>query len=65
MNERDAACGMDKRKVCVFLILVGIGVLCLLLLVYTLFYARPHTSPAIQNGQHSSLRLDPSTVVRS
>lgn len=65
MNERGAACGMDKRKVCVFLVLVGIGILCLLLIVYTLFYARPQTSPAIQSGQHSSFRLDPSTFVRS
>jgi hypothetical protein len=65
MNERGAACGMDKRKVCVFLMLVGIGILCLLVMVYTLFFARPQTSPAIQSQQHSSLRLDPSTLVRS
>jgi hypothetical protein len=63
MNERGAACGMDKRKVCVFLILVGIGILCLLLMVYTLFYARPHTDPTIQQGQHSSLRLGTQTFV--
>jgi hypothetical protein len=65
MNERGAACGMDKRKVCVFLMLVGIGILCLLVMVYTLFFARPRTNPAIQSGQHSSLPLDPSSFVRS
>jgi hypothetical protein len=63
MNERGAACGMDKRKVCVFLLLVGIGILCLLLMVYTLFYARPHANTTIENGQHSSLRLDSRTFV--
>lgn len=65
MIERGAACGMDKRKVCVFLLLVGIGILCLLLMVYTLFFARPRTNPAIGGGQHSSLRWDPSPFVRS
>ena len=65
MNERGAACGMDKRKVCVFLMLVGIGILCLLVMVYTLFFATPRTNPAIQSEQHSSLPLDPSSFVRS
>jgi hypothetical protein len=65
MNERGAACGMDKRKVCVFLILVGIGILCVLVMLYTLFFARPHTSPTIQNEPHSSLRLETHTPVRS
>jgi hypothetical protein len=67
--DRGATCGMgrsmdrgmdrsmDKRKVCVFLILVGIGLLCLLLMAYMLFYARPRANPTIQGG-HSSLRLE-------
>jgi hypothetical protein len=31
--------------------------------VYTLFFARPHTDPTIQQGQHSSLRLETQTFV--
>jgi hypothetical protein len=46
--------GMDKRKVCVFLILVGVAILCLCVLVYTLFYARPHIT--IEQGGHSLLQ---------
>ena len=46
--------GMDKRKVCVFLILVGVAVLCLCVLVYTLFYARPHST--IEQRGHSLLQ---------
>ncbi|MEA2817867.1 MAG: hypothetical protein QOI93_5737 [Rhodospirillaceae bacterium] len=56
---------MDKRKVCVFLILVAIGLLCLCILAYTLFYARPHANSTIQSGGHSSLRLEMSTSVQS
>jgi H+/Cl- antiporter ClcA len=57
---------MDKRKVCVFLILVAIGLLCLCIMVYALFYARPRGNPTIKNGgQHSSLRIDPRTSVHS
>jgi hypothetical protein len=72
--DRGAACGigrgmdrsMDKRKVCVFLILVGVGLLCLLLIAYMLFYASPRGNPTIKNGgQHSSLRLDPRASVHS
>jgi hypothetical protein len=55
---------MDKRKVCVFLILVAVGLLCLCVMVYTLFYARPRGNPTIQNG-HSSLRLNARASVRS
>ncbi|MDQ1451146.1 MAG: hypothetical protein QOK38_1012 [Acidobacteriaceae bacterium] len=58
--------GMDKRKVCVFLILVGIGILCLCVLAYTLFYAGPHSNPTIKNGGHSLVRRDaPSLLGRS
>jgi hypothetical protein len=67
--DRGAACGMDrsmdKRKVCVFLILVVIGLLCLCVMVYTLFYARPRGNPTIQHGSQSSLRLDTRTSVHS
>jgi hypothetical protein len=56
--------GMDKRKVCVFLILVGVAILCLCVLVYTLFYARPHTT--IEQGGHSQLqRSAPSLLCTS
>ena len=54
MVERGAACGMDKRKVCVFLILVGVAILCLCVLMYTLFYARPHST--IEQRGHSLLQ---------
>jgi hypothetical protein len=60
LNKR----GLDKRKVCVFLILVAIGLLCLCVMVYTLFYARPRGTP-IQGGAHSSLRLDTCISVHS
>ena len=70
--DRGVACGigrgmdrsMDKRKVCVFLILVGVGLLCLLLMAYMLFYASPRANSTIQGG-HSSLRLDARTSVHS
>jgi hypothetical protein len=72
--DRGAACGMgrgmdrsmDKRKVCVFLILVAVGLLCLCVMAYTLFYARPRGNPTITNGGgQSSLRLDARTSVHS
>ena len=56
---------MDKRKVCVFLILVVIGLLCFLLMAYTVFYARPRTDPTIEKDGHSSLRRPAPTAVRS
>jgi hypothetical protein len=65
MIERGENCCLSKRNVCVFLMLVGIGLLCLVLIVYTLFYARPHANSTIQNGSHSSLRLEPRTSVHS
>jgi hypothetical protein len=46
--------GMDKRKVCVFLILVGVAILCICVLAYTLFYAKPHTT--IEPAGHSLLQ---------
>jgi len=67
--NRGAACGMnrgmDKRKVCVFLILVVIGLLCLCIMAYTLFYARPRQDSTMQSGSHSSLRVDARTSVHS
>ena len=65
MTERGENCGLSKRNVCVFLILVGIGVLCLLLMVYTLFYARPRANTTIENSGHSCLRSGPGSFVRS
>jgi hypothetical protein len=50
--------GMDKRKVCVFLILVGVGIACLCVLMYTLFYAMPHSNSTIKSGGVSMLRRD-------
>jgi hypothetical protein len=66
MTARWATGGsMDKRKVCVFLILVVIGLLCVLLMAYALFYARPHNDPTIEKDGHSSLRSELPTAVRS
>jgi hypothetical protein len=65
MTERSEQCGMGKGKVCVFLVLVGAGLACVLLMMYMLFYARPHTDQTIQNGPHSSLRLTPDTSLHS
>jgi hypothetical protein len=58
MTERSVKCGMDKRKVCVFLILVGIAVACLCVLMYTLFYAMPHYSTPLKSGGSYSLVQD-------
>lgn len=56
---------MDKRKVCVFLILVAIALVCLVLMAYMLFYASPRANSTLQHGGHSSLRLETRTAVRS
>ena len=53
MAEISARRGMDKRKVCLFLILVGIGIVCVCVLIYTLFYAMPHSNSTTQNTKHS------------
>ena len=50
--------GMDKRKVCVFLILVAVGILCLCALTYMLFYASAHSNSPIKDGGHGSVRRD-------
>jgi flagellar basal body-associated protein FliL len=54
MNGRGTADNLDKRKALVFVILVAIAVMCVCVLVYVLFYARPHTTPAIQSGRKSN-----------
>jgi hypothetical protein len=59
MTERCVNRGMDKRKVCVFLILVGVAILCLCALMYMLFYAMPHSNSTIKDGGHSLSRRDP------
>jgi hypothetical protein len=58
MAERGVKCGMDKRKVCVFLLLVGIAVACICILMYTLFYALPHANTTLKKGGHSMVRDD-------
>jgi hypothetical protein len=50
--------GLDKRKACVFLILVAVGIACICVLAYMLFYAAPHANPAIKDAGQSNLRLD-------
>jgi hypothetical protein len=51
-----ASRGLDKRKACVFLILVAVGVLCICALAYMLFYATPHANTTIKEGGHSLVR---------
>ena len=58
MAERCVNRGMDKRKVCVFLILVGVGILCLCVLAYMLFFATPHSNTTIKGGGHGLVRSD-------
>ncbi len=50
--------GLDKRKACVFLILVAVGIACICMLAYMLFYATPHANPAIKDAGHSMMRPD-------
>jgi hypothetical protein len=60
MTARSVASGsMDKRKVCVFLILVAVAILCLCALMYMLFYASGHSDSTIKDGGHRLTRLDP------
>jgi hypothetical protein len=56
MSGRRTVDGLDKRKACVFVILVAIGVLCLGVLGYMLFYAKPHSSTVLKNGGNSMIR---------
>jgi hypothetical protein len=67
MNGPGTVDRLDKRKACVFLILVAIGVLCLGVLAYMLFYAAPHSNTVIKNGKHSIVRqtVPPATQVVS
>jgi hypothetical protein len=58
MAEISARRGMDKRKVCLFLILVGIGIVCVCVLIYTLFYAMPHSNSTINNSKQSLIQRD-------
>ncbi len=50
--------GLDKRKACVFLILVAVGILCICALAYMLFFATPHSNNTIKNGGHSLARRE-------
>jgi hypothetical protein len=56
MDGRGTVDGLDKRKACVFLILVAVGVLCLGILAYVLFYATPHSNTVLKNGGHGAVR---------
>jgi hypothetical protein len=58
MSGNSAAhCGLDKRKACVFLILVAVGIACICMLAYMLFYAAPHANPAIKDAPGHSMIL--------
>lgn len=59
MHSGGTAEGMDKRKVCVFLILVAVALLCVGIIAYSLFYAKPHADPTMQNAPHTGLLLQP------
>ncbi len=48
--------GLDKRKACVFLLLVAAGVLCLGVLAYLLFHAAPHSNTMFKGGGTSMIR---------
>jgi hypothetical protein len=50
--------GLDKKKACVFLILVAVGILCICALAYMLFFATPHANTTIKNGGHSLIRWE-------
>src|SRR5689334_14989502 len=52
--------GLDKRKACVLLILVAVGLRCICALAYLLFYATPHGNTPIKNGGHGLLQEEPS-----
>lgn len=56
MDSRGTVEGLDKRKACVFLILVAVGLLCLGVLTYVLFFATPHANTVIKNGGNSMIR---------
>ena len=53
-------CGLDKRKACVFLILVAVGLLCIFTLAYLLFFAIPHANTPIKSNGHSLLQEEAS-----
>ncbi len=56
MNNRCTVEGLDKRKVCMFLVLVAVGLLCLGVLTYVLFFATPHANTIIKKGGNSMIR---------
>jgi hypothetical protein len=59
MTERSIARrGLDKRKACVFLILVAVGILCICALAYMLFFATPRSNNTIKQGGHSLVRQE-------
>ena len=56
MHGHSTVEGLDKRKACVFLLLVAVGVLCLGVLAYLLFYAAPHSNTMFKGGGNSMIR---------
>ena len=56
MHAHSTVESLDKRRVCVFLILVAVALLCVGVFVYTLFYAQPRTNPMIDEHGNSMLR---------
>lgn len=56
MHGHSTVEGLDKRKACVFLLLVAVGVLCLAVLAYLLFYAGPHSNTMFKSGGNSMIQ---------
>jgi flagellar basal body-associated protein FliL len=52
----DTRTGLDKRKIWLFLALVAAAILCVIVLIYLLMYAKPRANPIIKNGGHTLLR---------
>ena len=46
---------LDKRKACLFVVLVAIAVACVCILIYTLFYAGPRANNTIRGVGQSLL----------
>lgn len=51
----DHRCGMDKRKVACFLLLVLIGLSCVAAMLYMLFYAKVHGTDEIRHTGRSAI----------
>jgi hypothetical protein len=56
MHSSGTLGSLEKRKVCVFLILIAVALLCVGVVVYTLFYTQPRTNPMIEEHGNSMLQ---------